>query len=67
MPAFSPNSDYIAFSIKIPEDTLRKLKLAKTKKELMPRWIGCFNLLNRKLTQFENVKKFQMSENKAIG
>jgi dipeptidyl aminopeptidase/acylaminoacyl peptidase len=60
---FSPNSDYIAFSIKIPEDTLRKLKLAKTKKELMPKdGLGVFNLLNRKLTQFENVKKFQMSE-----
>lgn len=60
---FSPNSDYIAFSIKIPEDTLRKHKLAKTKKELMPKdGLGVFNLLNRKLTQFENVKKFQMSE-----
>ena len=56
--SFSPNSDYIAFSLKTPEDTLRKLKLAKTKKELMPKdGLGVFNLLNRKLTQFESVKQ----------
>ena len=61
--SFSPNSDYIAFSLKTPEDTLRKLKLAKTKKELMPKdGLGVFNLLNRKLTQFESVKKFQIPE-----
>ena len=31
-PRFSVNSDYVVFNIRVPDDTLRKYKLAKTAK-----------------------------------
>ena len=60
---FSPNSDYIAFYLKVPEDTLRKLKIAKTKKEQMPKTgLGVFDLQHRRFTKFEKVKNFQIAD-----
>lgn len=60
---FSVNSDYIAFNIRIPEDTLRKLRLAKTKKEKMPKEsLGIFPLTDKTFTKFENLKYFQLSD-----
>lgn len=34
---FSPNNDFLVFKIKTPEDSLRKLKVAKKKKENFPK------------------------------
>ncbi len=60
---FSVNSDYIAFSIRVPEDTLRKLRLAKTKKDKMPKEsLGIFTFQDKSFTKFENLKYFQMSD-----
>ena len=44
---FSPNSDFIAFKIKPPEDSTRKAKLEKKKKEQMPKdSFGVVSFLN---------------------
>ena len=43
---FSSNSDFAAFKIKVPEDSLRKLKLAKKKKETFPKDSFAVVLLN---------------------
>lgn len=60
---FSPNSDFLAFGIRIPEDTLRKLKLAKTKKEKMPKEsLGILTLSNKNFITYDKVKYFQLSE-----
>lgn len=60
---FSVNSDYIAFNIRIPEDTLRKLRLAKTKKEKMPKEsLGVFTLSDKTFTRFDKPKYFELSD-----
>lgn len=57
---FSAASDFVAFRIRLPEDSLRKLKVAKTKKENMPKEkLGIFNLKNAELSTFDDVKALQ--------
>lgn len=64
-PQFSVNSDFIAYKIRVPEDSLRKLKLAKTKKEDMPKErLGILNLKNREKSTFPTMKGFQMPADK---
>ncbi len=64
-PEFSAASDFVAFRIRLPEDSLRKLKVAKTKKENMPKEkLGIFNLKKAELSTFADVKSFDLpSEN----
>jgi len=51
------NSEFAVFKLRLPEDSLRKLKLAKTKKEDMPREaIGVFTFANRQLQRIDSVK-----------
>ena len=62
-PKFSVNSDYVVFNLRVPDDTLRKYKIAKTSKEKMPKEsFGVFNLQTGKLLKFENVKSYQMAD-----
>ena len=63
---FSSNSDYMVFKIRVPEDTLRKHKLAKTSKDKMPKeGFGIYDLRQRKLTKTEYLKSFQMAEERS--
>jgi len=59
----APNSGYAVFKIRLPEDSLRRLKLKKTKKEDMPREaIGIFNFTNRSIQRIDSVKTFRLPE-----
>jgi len=60
---FSPESDFIAFKIKPSADTIRKAKLAKVKKNKMPKdSIGIFNLKTKEITKFPQVKSFKIAD-----
>jgi dipeptidyl aminopeptidase/acylaminoacyl peptidase len=60
---FSANSDFIAFKIKQPEDSVRKLKLAKKKDDELPKdSLGIFNIKTGKIVKFERVKSFKVPE-----
>jgi dipeptidyl aminopeptidase/acylaminoacyl peptidase len=60
---FSPASDFIAFKIKPAADTVRKAKLAKVKKNKMPKdSIGILNLKTKKLTKFPQVQSFKIPD-----
>jgi dipeptidyl aminopeptidase/acylaminoacyl peptidase len=51
------NSEFAVFKLRLPEDSLRKLKMAKTKKEDMPKdAIGVFNFANRQFQRLDSVK-----------
>jgi len=64
---FSPNSDFAAFKIKTPEDSLRKLKLAKKKKENFPKDTLGIVLLNNefksnsKVLKIPNINSFKVT------
>lgn len=65
-PRFSVNSDYVVFNIRVPEDTLRKYKLAKTAKEKMPKeQFGVYILKSSVLSKFDKVKSYQMADEKS--
>lgn len=58
---FSADASFIAYKIRLPEDTIRKHKLAKTKKENMPQEsVGVLNLKTKEKTVFEKAKRFAM-------
>lgn len=60
---FDVFSEFIAFSIKPTEDTLRKLKLAKTQKELMPKdSLGILNLSTKQVLKYKNVTSFKLPD-----
>jgi hypothetical protein len=60
---FSPNSDFIAFKIKQPEDSIRILKLAKKKDDELPKdSLGIYIFESRKILKFERVKSFKIPE-----
>lgn len=62
-PRFSVNSDYVVFNIRVPDDTLRKYKLAKTAKDKMPKeQFGICNLKTGILSTFDKVKSYQMAD-----
>ncbi|HNW71250.1 MAG TPA: prolyl oligopeptidase family serine peptidase [Bacteroidales bacterium] len=57
---FSANSEFVVFKIKQPADSIRKLKLNKTKDEDLPKdSAGVWMLKNRSLKKFDNVKSFK--------
>lgn len=61
-PRFSVNSDYLVFNVRVPDDTLRKHKLAKTAKEKMPKeQFGLYNLQTGSTTRFNDVKSYQIA------
>jgi dienelactone hydrolase len=63
---FSPNSDFIALKLKITEDSIRKLKLAKTKKEKMPKdSLLILNLNDKSRQAYPNLSSFQLAEEKS--
>lgn len=58
---FSSSSDLMVFRINQPEDTLRKLKLAKKKKDDMPKdSLGIWLLPKDTLLRFAGLKSFQL-------
>lgn len=61
----APNSEYVAFKLRLPEDSLRKLKLKKTKKEDMPKdAMGYYTFSNRQLQRIDSVKSFRLADEK---
>jgi acetyl esterase/lipase len=62
---FSPNSDYISFTIKQPEDSVRKAKLAKKKDDELPKdSLGIKILGTEKLVKIPGVKSFKVPAEK---
>lgn len=60
---FDAKSDFIAFYIKPQEDTIRKLKLAKTKKDKMPKdSLGIMDLTTKQIIKFKDVSIFKLPE-----
>ncbi len=60
---FDAFSEYIAFSIKPSEDTIRKLKLAKTKAEQMPKdSLGIMHLITKQVIKYKNVSSFKLAD-----
>lgn len=60
---FAANSKYIVFNIALPDDSLRKLKLAKTPKDKMPKEsMGVLDLTTHQVSSFAKVKSFQLSD-----
>ena len=60
---FAANSKYIVFNIALPDDSLRRLKLAKTAKDKMPKeTMGVLNLTNHQVSTFAKVKTFQLAD-----
>ncbi|PLX21883.1 MAG: acylaminoacyl-peptidase [Salinivirgaceae bacterium] len=59
--SFSPESNFIAFKIKPYYDTVRELKLKKTKKDKLPKdSLGVYLLETGEIKKFERVKSFTM-------
>jgi len=58
---FSPGSELLVFRIAPPADTLRKLKLAKKKKDEMPKdSLGIWLLAKDSVMRFPGLKSFQL-------
>ena len=56
---FSSSSDLLVFKIKQPEDTIHKLKLAKTKKEDLPHdSLGIWNIQKDSVIAYSDLKSF---------
>lgn len=61
--SFSPESDFVAFKIKQPEDTVRSAKKRKLKKEQMPKdSLGILVFKRHKTYSFPNLKQFSVSK-----
>lgn len=59
---FIPGTEAIVYKIKVPEDTLRSHKLAKTKKENMPKdSLGIFRMTDSKQLLYSGLKSFSVS------
>ena len=64
---FGPESNYIIFQIKQPEDTIRKAKLDKVKKDKMPQdSLGILLFKQHNLVKFPKVKSFKIPEEKGL-
>ncbi|MEI7484759.1 MAG: prolyl oligopeptidase family serine peptidase [Ignavibacteriota bacterium] len=67
---FSPNNDFVAFKIKTPDDSLRKLKVLKKKKETFPKDSLGIILLNgtelkgTNITKISNLISYKIPEEK---
>ena len=63
---FSPESNFIVYKIKQPEDSVRSAKKKKLKKEQMPKdSLGIFVLSTRKVSSFPNLKQFSVPKENA--
>lgn len=63
---FSPESDYIVYKIKQPEDSVRSVKKRKLKPEQMPKdSVGIFVLKTRKQYTFASLKQFSLPKQNA--
>lgn len=66
---FSPNGDFAAFRIKVPEDTIRKYKFEKKKKDAYPKDSFGFILLKENLSDKDSIvtvpklKSFKVNPN----
>lgn len=64
---FSPNSDFAAFKIRTPDDSIRKLKVLKKKKDTFPKDTLGIILLNgtlndAKILKINNIVSYKMPE-----
>ena len=63
---FSPESDFIAYKIRQPEDSVRSAKKRKVKKELMPKdSLGILVFKKHKVYTFANLKQFALPKENA--
>lgn len=63
---FSPESDFIVYKIKQPEDSIRIAKKKKLKKEEMPKdSLGIFIFKRHKIYAFPNLKQFSIPKENA--
>ncbi|HZL08965.1 MAG TPA: prolyl oligopeptidase family serine peptidase [Prolixibacteraceae bacterium] len=64
--SFSPESDFIVYKIKQPEDSIRSAKKKKLKKEQMPKdSLGILVFKHHKVYKFPNLKQFTISKENA--
>jgi hypothetical protein len=64
--AFGPENNFIVFSIKQPEDSIRKAKLDKVKKEDMPKdSLGIWVFGRNEINKFPKLKSFKIPEENA--
>jgi dipeptidyl aminopeptidase/acylaminoacyl peptidase len=60
---FSPESDYIVYKIKQPEDSVRRAQKKKLKPDQMPKdSLGIFVFKKHKFYRFANLKEFQLPQ-----
>jgi dienelactone hydrolase len=65
-PEIGTNDDFVVFSISQPEDTIRKAKIKKVKKEDMPQdSLGILVLKNQILYKYSKLKSFSIPEENA--
>lgn len=63
---FVPSMDVVVYRIKVPVDSLRKHKIAKTKKELLPKdSVGIFNLLTKQKIVYANLHSLAVPDENA--
>jgi dipeptidyl aminopeptidase/acylaminoacyl peptidase len=63
---FSPESDFIVYKIKQPEDSIRSAKKKKLKKEQMPKdSLGILVFRHHKVYVFPNLKQYSISKENA--
>lgn len=63
---FSPESDFIVYKIKQPEDSIRSAKKKKLKKEQMPKdSLGIMTIHHRKVYAFPHLKEFSLPKENA--
>lgn len=63
---FGPENDFMVFSIKQPEDSIRKAKLDKVKKEDMPKdSLGIWVFGSNNVKKFPKLKSFKIPEENA--
>ncbi|WP_372947186.1 alpha/beta hydrolase family protein [Mariniphaga sp.] len=64
--AFGPENDFIIFSIKQPEDSIRKAKLDKVKKEDMPKdSLGIWVFSRNEINKYPKLKSYKIPEENA--
>ena len=64
---FSPESDYLAFKIRQPADTIRKLKLAKKKEDDLPKdSVGIWTFRDMRIRRDGYVKSFSVPEKSGV-
>jgi dienelactone hydrolase len=64
---FSPESDFLVYKIKQPEDSVRSAKKKKLKKELMPKdSLGILIFRKNKIYTFPGLKQFSLPKENAL-